>query len=165
MLQISTDPWSTEEYVEELYKRSGIIYPGQIDFNVIAVELGIQLRQGPYPSKAFNESKIVIVDNRQDRILQREDAAHEIAHVVLHSGSQLRLPHSFIELQERQSNKLGSEFLVPKFMLRNILDTEDIPDQFQYAVSYLATEFYVRKELIAKKLGVYRNMLLSMCSI
>lgn len=64
----------------------------------------------------------IVVNAFQERLDQREDFAHELAHILLHAGSQGVLSESFIELQERQATSLALLILVPTHLLLSHLE-------------------------------------------
>ena len=102
-----TPCWTyTECYVKEMYEAIGIIHPEQLDFQTIAYRLSISLFYWQEPSQAlfFNNRGYIMLDETPSPQQQWQDFTHELAHVLLHTGSQSRLPQTFIEYQEMKAN-------------------------------------------------------------
>ncbi|MCI2254213.1 ImmA/IrrE family metallo-endopeptidase [Domibacillus sp. PGB-M46] len=91
-----------EEFVEALYMKIGVSRPAELDIELIAARIGIIVEYIPGPSKGVEvgSRSIIMLNNSLPPTLQWQDFAHEIAHILRHSGNQYILPHDFRMLQE-----------------------------------------------------------------
>ncbi|HHY67698.1 MAG TPA: ImmA/IrrE family metallo-endopeptidase [Alicyclobacillus sp.] len=80
---------------------------------------------GAVRSQSFLGSKIIFVDDRLPLNEQREEFAHELVYIWLHSGSQLVLPEPFIRAQESQADRTAMYLLIPTRFLERELDQVD----------------------------------------
>ncbi|WP_431030016.1 ImmA/IrrE family metallo-endopeptidase [Lysinibacillus sp. LZ02] len=143
----------TESYVKELYEKIGIFKPQQLDFQVIASRLGITTFYWKDPSQAlfFNNRGYIMVDETLSPQQQWQDFTHELAHVLLHTGSQSRLPQTFIEYQEMKANHFMYHAAMPTFML----DQLGIRDLRDITIRKLQTLFNVEYDFAKKRLTNY----------
>src|SRR5579875_2258678 len=103
--------------IDTLYRSFGIRHPHEIDLDAIAERLGIQVRYLPHDSVLVRPFgyPVLSVNRDEEPIAQREQLAHEIAHELLHCGSQLASPDSYISLQEEQARLCALYLLAPAF--------------------------------------------------
>lgn len=88
------------------------------------------------------ERRIAVIDAGADRFTQREQAVHELAHILLRHGSQLLVPALFTELQEREAHSLELRLLIPAHQLLAYLE-EERPSTVERAIYGLAERFDV----------------------
>ena len=117
--------------IRNAYTSLAIVAP--VDLQTLCDAAGIRVRYQDAESASYPERRRIVLDVNQDRLTQREDWAHELAHVLLHCGPQLSLPTLFSDLQERQAHTLELYLLVPTHLLipylKNLqprIDTEAI---------------------------------------
>lgn len=120
-----------------------ISQPEQIDIDHIAEKLKVNIY---YADVSFRFRNNIFI---QKSTKQREWQlfGHEIAHYLLHSGSQLNMYYLFRDLQEYQANHFAYHFCVPTFMLDNLkeVNTDVIMDNFN-----------VEFEFALKRLDMYQ---------
>ncbi|MEG7619557.1 ImmA/IrrE family metallo-endopeptidase [Enterococcus faecalis] len=108
----------TEDFVKELYTRMKIVKPNQLDYMYIANELGIKVFSAPYekgPSQALFAYKIpfIFLSQNLSATQKWQDFCHELFHVLLHTGHQGRMPHTWIEYQENKANNFMYHACIP----------------------------------------------------
>ena len=140
-----------EDWIYQLYKQIGISFPGQLDFQVIADRLGIQLEFWEVSSRLYNRK--LIIDSRLSPEEQWQDFAHEICHKLRHAGNHMVMPDMFLELQEFQANHFVLHFCVPTFMLRKL----NFRKSRKETIYLISNTFGVTFELANKRLELYEN--------
>ncbi|MCL6455097.1 MAG: ImmA/IrrE family metallo-endopeptidase [Alicyclobacillus sp.] len=142
---------------ERYYVARGILYPHQIDLDVIADELSITVRRMPRPSTSLtiDGQRIVLIDSHLSLPEQREHLAHEIAHHVLHVGSQLVMCASFRWLQEAQAERLAGHILAPDHMLSRYVS--EAPHYLECALTYLADVFCAPLRTIKRRIDEWHE--------
>lgn len=141
-----------ETIVDHLYKKLNIQHVNDIDLELICDLTEVTLHYAPIRSQAFTDSRIIIVDNRLSKYEQREELSHELAHVMIHSGSQLFSPKEYVQLQEIQAERLAMYLLVPTF----ILEKEFINISFEQGYTqYLSEIFRVTEPFMLNRLKHY----------
>lgn len=159
MLETSYAVTDVQKFTKALYEDLGITSPAQIDFDYVADAIGIEISRGPCGSKAFIRTRIAQVDSRLTPIEQRDALAHEIAHIILHYGSQLHLPKLFVELQERQANVLAAELLAPLYMIKNLFESESMPNDERLAAIALSEVFHLTPAMGKARIAKYQQLL------
>lgn len=104
-----------EQAIERFYSAHDLVSP--IDPEEVAQHMQIAWQYADADSVSDTERHRIVIDATTDPLTQREDFAHEIAHILLHCGSQYLLPDLFVELQERQASQLSLHLLVPSHLL------------------------------------------------
>lgn len=84
---------------------------------------------------------------------QWQDFTHELAHVLLHTGRQSRLPQTSIEYQEMKANHFMYHAAMPTFMLEQ-LGVNSFSDM---TIRNLQTSFNVEYKFPMKRLQQYLN--------
>ncbi|WP_413362293.1 ImmA/IrrE family metallo-endopeptidase [Lysinibacillus sp. 3P01SB] len=143
----------TESYVATLYERINIQTPLQLDFQLIAHRLGIKVFYWPEQSQAlfFKDTGYIMLNNTLSPQQQWQDFTHELGHVLLHTGSQTRLPKSFVEYQEFKAKQFMLHASVPTFMLENLA----LSDATQPNILLVQQLFNVEEEIATKRLNSY----------
>lgn len=143
----------TESYVATLYERIGIDTPQQLDFQLIASRLGIKVFYWPEQSQAlfFKDAGYIMLNNALSPQQQWQDFTHELGHILLHTGSQTRLPKSFVEYQEFKAKQFMLHASVPTFMLENLA----LSDATQPNILLVQQLFNVEEEIATKRLNSY----------
>lgn len=145
----------TEDFVQAFYQRIGITEPQQLDFRVIAEQIGLHVYYWPHASQALflkGHAYIFLNENLTPQ-QQWQDFCHELAHVLLHVGNQLHLPKSFVEYQEHKANNFMYHACVPSFMLRDM----QLPYDTKTAVWEVQEAFGVERAFAEKRLQQYTN--------
>lgn len=78
---------------------------------------------------------------------QREIIAHELGHILYHSGNQLFMERSFINLQENQTENFVAFLLAPFYMLKDM----EIPDYNRESIYFLAEFFNITLPLAKRR--------------
>ncbi|MGE8004238.1 ImmA/IrrE family metallo-endopeptidase [Lysinibacillus sp. NPDC093216] len=143
----------TENFIKELYTRISVITPQQLDFQMIAMQLGIQVFYWPDKNQALflkNQAYIFINEELTNQ-QQWQDFCHELAHVLLHSGHQGRTFPLFREYQENKANNFMYHACVPSFMLEEL---EQL-DASSLTVQHVQQLFNVEYDFAVKRLEQY----------
>jgi Zn-dependent peptidase ImmA (M78 family) len=154
-----------EEFVKNLYKKLSITVPKEIKMVEIAIQLNIQLHFYDDASVAVEGNGIhhILIDERLNKAQQWQDFGHELCHSLRHFGNQLLmldddLLHSFMRLQESQSDNFMYQFCVPTFMLLNykIANFLDV----KAGIPFIVENFNVTEEFAAERLNRFKRQLL-----
>lgn len=142
-----------EDYIKTFYERIGITKPQELKFQTIAERIGILVFYWPEPSQAlFNGGKgYICINESLTEQAQWQDFNHELAHILLHTGRQRKLPESFRTYQESKANNFMYHACVPTFML----DEMDIFDLTVHSVYLVQTTFNVEHNFAVKRLTNY----------
>ncbi|MFY0742121.1 ImmA/IrrE family metallo-endopeptidase [Solibacillus silvestris] len=143
----------TEDYVKIFYEKIGITKPQELNFQMIAEQLGIYVFYWSDASQAlFTGNKGFILLNESLTLQQQwQEFCHELAHVLFHVGNQSKIPPSFREYQEAKANIFMSHAAIPTFMLDR-LSIYDFDITTVYEVQKL---FNVEYEFALKRLQHY----------
>lgn len=139
-----------EEFVDELYLKLNISRPEELEIELISSRMGLSVEYTPGPSKCIQmgSSTVILIDDSLRPALQWQDFAHELAHLLRHSGNQYVLSPDFRVLQEWQASHFALYFCIPGFMLQNI----DLPFQKQDAILKVMDVFHVTPVFAAARL-------------
>ncbi|WP_084279249.1 ImmA/IrrE family metallo-endopeptidase [Anoxybacteroides tepidamans] len=137
-----------EQYIQDLYQHLSITEPYQLDMIDIAAKLNIWLHFADIRSTAIdrNGTYSIIIDRRLPRQQQWQDFGHELCHVLRHSGNQIMLPQSMVQLQEAQAANFALHFCAPTFMLLNL----ELP-YTEKEIVYVISETFGVEPFFAKK--------------
>lgn len=144
---------ATDHAFESAYDSLGIAAP--VCLYTIAKAAGIQWRVASVETASDVERRRIVVNAFQERLDQREDFAHELAHILLHAGSQGVLSEPFIELQERQAASLTLLILVPTHLLLSYLDHAR-PHTEESTISAIAQGFDVSVPFARRRYRKFR---------
>lgn len=145
----------TEDFIEGLYTKLGILLPHQLDLNVIAHKLGILVYYWDNPSQVLflGGRAYIFLDQELSPKQLWQDFCHELCHVLFHSGSQEKMPYSWIEYQEWKANNFMLQACVPTFMLNKIT----FPESEDKAIHLIQELFNVEWGFAHKRLEQYKN--------
>ncbi|MFS0655666.1 ImmA/IrrE family metallo-endopeptidase [Bacillus sp. 179-C3.3 HS] len=146
-----------EEWIEDLYKSINIEHSYQINFEHIAVCLGINIRFSPQKSFGFRALNryVIVLDSRKTRHDQWLDFAHELCHIFRHENDLRIMPDTWNEYNERQARYFAYHFCVPSFMLNHLR----LPNDQDRASEIIADAFKVTCEFAKHRLKIYFNKL------
>lgn len=144
-----------EEFVEGLYLKIGVSRPEELDIELIAARMGIVVDYIPDTSKGIEmgSHSIILLNDSLSPSLQWQEFAHEVAHLLRHSGNQYILPYDFRMLQEWQASHFALYFCIPGFMLQNI----ELPYHKQEAILKVVDIFHVTPAFAAARLDQWFN--------
>ncbi len=148
-----------EQWIEQLWNKSGIIAPSQLNIDEVATRLDVWVHYMKNTSRALEYMGLrsIMIDNRQAREDQWEDFLHELCHVLRHAGNQTTMPRLFCEGQEAEANRFVLYAAIPFFMLRS----HRLPNRIDEAAEYIALQFGVTYELALKRLEQIQRRTLS----
>ncbi|MFD2628915.1 ImmA/IrrE family metallo-endopeptidase [Oceanobacillus kapialis] len=95
-----------------------------------------------------NDKYKIFLNGQKNEMIQWQEFAHEVAHVMWHVGRQELLPLSFFELQEWQATYFGYHLCIPTFMV------EDYTRITPYKVMEL---FNVEYSFACKRIEMLKN--------
>lgn len=147
----------TEEFIQKFYKLLKINKPQELDFRIISLQLKIKVFYWPDKSQALflRENTYIFLNEQLTDSQQWQDFCHELGHVLLHTGNQLRMYPLFREYQEYKANNFMYHACVPSFMLDE-LEPSDL------TVENVQRLFNVEYDFAFKRLEQYRNKKLLM---
>ncbi|MHB1628173.1 MAG: ImmA/IrrE family metallo-endopeptidase [Bacilli bacterium] len=131
---------TTDRAIQSAYDALGV--GASVSLKTVARAVGVMWRYAPAETSSSIDQRRIILDTRLPLLDQREDFGHELAHILIHVGSQGLLPDLFIDLQERQANNLSLYLLVPSHLLHPRLE-ELRPRIEQEAICDIAQHFEV----------------------
>lgn len=139
-----------EEKIKKMYLSWGIRRPDQMDMLEIAAKLDIWVHFLDSDSWALEKDGLfsIILNKKKSEPEQWQDFAHELNHVLCHSGNQLNMSDSFAAFQEAKANNFSLHFCVPTFM---ILES-GLPYTWSEALLFVMETFNVTEEFARKKL-------------
>nr|WP_054550355.1 ImmA/IrrE family metallo-endopeptidase [Lysinibacillus sphaericus] len=145
----------TEDFIKNMYTKINIFKPEQIQLSYIAKCLGIKVFYWNEESRALflKGYPYIFINNHLSKQQQWQDFCHELAHVLMHSGHQGRLPPLFIEYQELKANNFMYHACIPTFMLNEL----SINDYLHTTVSGVSKLFQVEYDFALKRLMQYFN--------
>lgn len=143
-------PTPLEQWIESLWRKAGILTPGQLTIDEVASRLNVWVHYLNQRSKALEYMGLrsILVDKRLSRAEQWEDFLHELCHVLRHAGNQTLMPQSFLESQEADANRFVLYASVPYFMLRHY----PLPDRRSEAAELIVAHFGVTHTLAYQRL-------------
>lgn len=145
----------TEEYIKTLYLELGIAKPQDLKINVIATYFGITVFYWSEDSRALFVKKqaFILINEHLTNEQKNQDFFHELSHVLMHVGSQRKLPKLFIEYQEIKANQFMYQAAMPTFMLEE-LKVSDLTEPTLQIVQQL---FNVDRDFAYNRLKHYLN--------
>lgn len=147
----------TEVFINRLYSKLRITKPSQLDFIKIATSLEIKIFYWDKTSQAlFDDHHVYIFLNKKlSRIQLWQDFCHELGHVLLHTGQQVRMSKSWIKYLENKANNFMYHACIPSFML-------DEMDSDALTIENVQQLFNVEYDFAEKRLTQYFNKKMNM---
>lgn len=144
-----------EDYIKHFYNQLDIQSPTQLNIEEIAQKLGISIFYWDEGSQALfiQNRSFIFLNHLLLHNFKWQEFCHELGHVLLHAGDQIRLPYSFIEYQEFKANNFALHAAAPTFMI----DELDLPNTYQEAVRLLQDTFHISLTFACKRLDHYIN--------
>jgi Zn-dependent peptidase ImmA (M78 family) len=146
-----------EEQIKNIYHHIGISKPEQLDFIKIASKLNVWVHfSNEFESRAVIRNGLysIVINRTLSPAEQWQDFSHELSHVLNHSGNQLNLPESFIELQEYKANNFMKHFCVPSFMLKELT----FP-LYEDPIKHVMDTFNVTRDLAERRMDHFRQQI------
>lgn len=136
-----------ENIIESWSKTCGLTPPVNLDR--LCEDFKITVYKGPIPGVALCKRRIIVIDSRLSKIEQREQLAHEIAHILIHVGGQLVTEYSFVLQQEWQAERVSRTILIPRYLVSKFLSNGD---SWVEMTKYLAMQFMVSEETMYQRM-------------
>lgn len=144
-----------EEYISKFYKSIDIHSSEQLNNEQIAHKLQIGLYYWN------NRSQDIVIHNKPFIFLEAtmlpnfvwQTFCHELGHILLHVGDQMKLPESFVKYQECKANNFALHAAIPTFMLHEL----NLPADYFEAVRLIQETFHVSLSFACKRLDHYIN--------
>ncbi|WP_226895212.1 ImmA/IrrE family metallo-endopeptidase [Oceanobacillus oncorhynchi] len=133
-----------EDYIYELYLGIGITEPKELDLQIVAKKLSVEILD---KKKTYMFEDEIFLEPGTDRE-RWMNFGHEICHYLRHCGNQLNMHQLFINLQEYQADYFAYHFCVPTFMLE-VLKVNCVADIMKH--------FNVDCEFALRRLEMYEN--------
>lgn len=148
-----------EDYIQHFYNQLGIYFPTQLNEEEIAEKLDVSIYYWTENSQALfiKDRSFIFLNYLILPNFKWQEFCHELGHVLLHTGDQMRLPYSFVEYQEFKANNFALHAAAPTFMI----DELDLPNTYQEAVRLLQDTFHISLTFACKRLDHYINNHLS----
>ncbi|MGG3452310.1 ImmA/IrrE family metallo-endopeptidase [Domibacillus aminovorans] len=139
-----------EEFVENLYTTLSIQNPSQLDYQIIAKQLGIRVKDTFGSSTCLQGGSVsyILLNNKLSKESKWQEFAHELCHLLRHAGNQLTVPEPFLEMQEWQANSFALHFCIPTFMLEKL----DLSAYKQVTIAEIAQTFGVEYDFAEERL-------------
>lgn len=141
-----------EDFIRKIYQELNIHSSSQLNIYTIANALNI----GLYPISTISQSlhfdgrHYIFLNNGLTAPERFETFAHELGHILLHSGNQQHMNKNYQAYQEWKANLFALHFCVPTFMLQTI----QAPNAYQ-----VSEAFGVSLDFAYKRLDMYRQRL------
>lgn len=149
---IPPKPHDIESFVESVYRSHGFRAPEDVSllvWNDIA-DIRVVYRSGPSSVRQMGDTYFVLVDIGLPLPNRRAVVAHEIGHVVLHSGSQLWTTDVLRGQQERQARRFACSALMPKYLISPMIKRRRESDGQAFA-DELADAFCVPTQMVYER--------------
>lgn len=140
-----------EDFIFNLYANIDVFHWRQLSPELIGQRLGITVDY--LPMNSLHEEDTIILDSRLTDTEQWQEFGHELCHVILHAGNQLKTPPLFKEYKEWKANSFAEHLCVPTFMLNNLM----LPDTEAKAIWMIQEKFGVERGFAQKRLHQYLN--------
>lgn len=136
-----------EDYVNNLYKSLSISDPYQLDIDLIAKKLRLDVFYGN-ASFRLNDNIMIKKTTRQK---EWQSFGHELCHFLRHVGNRFSVNRLFKDLQEYQADYFSYHFCVPTFMLQKLKEVN---------VYVIMNLFNVEEDFAARRLEMYQSKLI-----
>ena len=153
-------PSPLEERILRLYSRHGIHTPGDISLHVFDRVLPIRViyRYGAAVAIDTDYEHTVFVDGHQSLPERRVKNAHEIGHLLLHSGIHPWMPPVWHDKQEWQTTRFAMYSLAPSHMLLKEIRGEEFHCRGAMVAS-LAEIFCITESFMDERLLVLEQQM------
>lgn len=141
-----------EDFIQEVFRKLNISSPSELNPYFIADSLGIGLYPISTESQAiqFEGKQYIFLNNRLTSHERFEMFAHELGHILLHTGNQKHMQKDYRSYQEWKADLFALHFCVPTFMLQELTVHQLDPQKISRA-------FGVTYDFACKRLTLYRQ--------
>jgi len=142
-----------EDYIISFYTKMNITNPRELDFNLIAKKLKINIFYWNDRSQALflKDHAFIFLNKHLSPEQQQQDFMHELCHILLHTGDQMRMSPLFRKYQENKATNFTYHACVPTFMLDNLT----MPSNESKAIWMIQEMFHVELDFATKRLHQY----------
>ncbi|MFB4326444.1 ImmA/IrrE family metallo-endopeptidase [Priestia sp. BR_2] len=147
-----------EQFVEDLYKKHGILTPQQLNIEELARRLNVWVYYSELGSEAVEIKSglgSINIYKNQSRARQWIDFLHELCHILRHSGDQRIMPEQFTRAQEAEADNFVLYAAMPISMISQLR----LPVRKNDAIHFLASIFKVPLYLAKKRLEQIQHRL------
>lgn len=112
-----------EQFIEQLYLKNHILNPQDINFDFIALKLGISVEFFNSESLSHETKagkRIIFLNVKKSAFEQRDDFLHELCHLLRHAGNQATLPSPFVQYQEEDAELFVLYASMPFFIIEQL---------------------------------------------
>ncbi|KMK77713.1 ImmA/IrrE family metallo-endopeptidase [Alkalihalobacillus pseudalcaliphilus] len=137
-----------DQICSELFQEKGILTLKDLTLENICHHFSIHIEYMNGPSKCVSDDLFALISINQNQSLyeQHYDFFHEFSHVRKHTGNQLRLNDSFVQLQEEQAEWYALYFSMPRHIFEPfVLQAQSIE---QVVEAFQIPESYVKKRIL-----------------
>ncbi|PCK21985.1 phage portal protein [Bacillus pumilus] len=144
-----------EEDIQRLYSQLQISGPAYMDMQRIASEFNVWIHYEDTGSMMIKHQGLysIILNRSLSPEEQWQDFAHELCHVLKHTGNHFKMHKLFRELQEFQAKQFMYHFCVPTFLLLQM----KLPNLRQQAILQIAQTFHVTWAFAEKRLALFEQ--------
>ncbi|MGE6631046.1 ImmA/IrrE family metallo-endopeptidase [Bacillus sp. NPDC077027] len=144
-----------EEDIKRLYTRLQLDGPAYMNMHKIATELNIWIHYEETGSMMIKHQGVysIVLNRYASSEEQWEDFAHELCHVLKHTGNHFEMNKQFRDLQEFQAKQFMYHFCVPTYQLLQM----KLPYLRQQAVQNIAQRFHVTLAFAEKRLTLFEQ--------
>ncbi|WP_240414978.1 ImmA/IrrE family metallo-endopeptidase [Paenibacillus periandrae] len=144
-----------ESWIICTYQKNRVYYAPDLDIDRIAGMFNASILYHPGQTKVIWNDRfgLIYINESLDERQRREQAFHEIGHVVRHAGFQNGMHSLFIELQEYQAAHFQLYASIPCYMLEPYCH---IQNQQEY-ISTLSNDFRLPIPLVRKRIEQIQN--------
>ncbi|MDM5297590.1 ImmA/IrrE family metallo-endopeptidase [Bacillus pumilus] len=144
-----------EEEIKRLYTQLHLSGPAYVDMQRIASDCNVWIHYEDTGSMMIQHQGLfsIILNRSLSSEEQWEDFAHELCHVLKHTGNHFNMHKLFRELQEFQAKQFMYHFCVPTFMLLQM----KLPHLRDHAIQQIAQTFHVTWAFAERRLALFEQ--------
>lgn len=139
---------SMEQWIERLYYNLGVLVPKDLDIQIIADKLGIDIIYEKCRPFSDANARAIFLNKRDKEIVSRIVFFHEMCHLLRHSGDQRMMPELFREGQEMEAEQFAMYAAIPFHMIRKL----EVPERHDLAIQFFTDHFDVPRTFAEKRL-------------
>ena len=147
---------SLEKRIHEFYREKGFIHPCEITLHAFNDWVNVETiyRRGETNNVELHHKFKIFIDPGKSLPERRIEMAHEIAHIVLHSGNQVHMSYLMRSKQEWQANRFAMYALIPSLMLIEEIGTNEVDRAFTEELAFI---FGVTCKFISERLKMLKE--------
>lgn len=138
-----------EDYIRKLYFNLNIYRPEQLDMQIIASKIGVEI--------VYRNVTLMLDDEihlqKSSYTNEWMEFGHELCHHLRHHGCQFDIHPLYVDLQEWQATNFAYHFCVPTFMLERMI----LPNTQNETIDLISKEFNVSYQFAETRLDKWIN--------